>query len=68
MSGSLCRAVGEHHVLQAGEVRLGVSLHMPLLPEPRPLPFLHRVQQIPWLGSMPRENKSAPAQASRQGC
>lgn len=67
MSGSSRRAAGEHHVLQARELRLGVSLHSPLLLKSRPLPFLHRVQQIPWLGNMPGDNTSASVRAGRQG-
>lgn len=49
-------------------MRLGAYLHMPFLLESRPLLFLHRVQQISWLGSVPRDNIPAAAQASRQGC
>lgn len=39
MGGSWCRALGENHVSQAGELRLGVSLQILLLLESRPLPF-----------------------------
>jgi len=37
-------------------VRLGVSPHVPLLPQSGPLPSGRRVRQISRLGSVPRDN------------